>query len=63
MHKFGDEELSRVGGCIWTLGRANPIEFEIRTGVGVFTTDDRATWRTGTGEWTAELRRSKNGNH
>jgi hypothetical protein len=63
MHRFGDEELSRAAGRIWSEGRANPTYFEIRTALGVFSTDDRATWRTGTGEWTAEVRRSRNGHH
>ena len=63
MHNFADEELSRAAGCIWALGRANPIEFEIRTALGMFTTDDRASWRTTVGDWTAELRRSTNGKH
>ena len=54
----------RAASRVWSEGRVNPIHWEIRTAVGVFTTDDRVTWRTGTGEWTAELRRrSKNGNH
>ena len=35
----------------------------MRTPLGMFTTDDRSTWRTSAGEWTAELRRSRNGNH
>ena len=63
MHKFGDEELSRAAGRIWSEGRANPIYFEIRTSLGVFTTDDRATWHTEAGDWTVELRRSRNGHH
>ena len=62
MHKFGDEELSRAAGRIWSEGRANPVDWEVRTGLGVFATDDRSTWRTGDGEWTAELRRSRHGN-
>ena len=36
---------------------------EIRTVLGVFTTHDRATWRTSSGAWTAELRQSRNGHH
>ena len=62
MHKFGDQELSRAAGRIWSEGRANPIDWEIRTVLGAFVTDDRATWRTGAGDWTAELRRSSKGN-
>ena len=63
MHNFEDEELSRAAGRIWSEGRANPIDWQVRTALGVFTTEDRATWRTGAGDWTAELRRSRNGNH
>ena len=63
MHKFGDEELSRVASRVWSEGRVNPIDWEIRTALGIFSTHDRTTWRTGGGDWTAELRRSRNGNH
>ena len=63
MQKFGDAELSRVAGRLWSEGRANPIDWEIRSPVGVFTTRDRATWTTESGNWTAELRRSRNGRH
>jgi hypothetical protein len=63
MHKFGEEQLGRAAGRIWSEGRANPVDWEIRTALGMFTTDDRSTWRTSAGEWTAELRRSRNGNH
>jgi hypothetical protein len=63
MREFADEELSRAAGRIWSEGRANPIDWQIRTPLGVFSTNDRATWRTDGGTWTAELRRSKNGNH
>src|SRR5436190_10471369 len=63
MHTFGDEELTRAASRIWSEGRVNPIGWEVRTAVGVFTTDDRTTWRTATGDSTAELRRSRNGNH
>ena len=31
--------------------------------MGVFTTEDRSTWRTESGDLSAELRRSKNGHH
>ena len=44
MHKYADEELGRAAGSIWTLGRANPIAFEVRTGLGPFDSDDRMTW-------------------
>jgi hypothetical protein len=63
MHNFGDEELRRAAGRVWSEGRANPIDWQIRTSLGTFTTDDRATWRTASGDWTAELRRAKNGRH
>ena len=63
MHNFGDEELGRAASRIWSQGRANPIGWEIPTALGVFTTEDRATWHTGAGDWTAELRRSTTGNH
>jgi len=60
MHKFGDEEIRRAAGRIWSEGRANPIHWEVRTRPWAqFATDDRSTWRTGSGEWTAELRRSQ----
>jgi hypothetical protein len=49
MHKFGDEELGRAASRISSEGRSNPIDWEIRTTLGVFSTEDRATWRTGAG--------------
>jgi hypothetical protein len=55
--------LGRAAGRIWSEGRANPIDWQVRTALGSFATDDRATWRTDSGEWTAELRRSRNGHH
>jgi hypothetical protein len=63
MYEFGDEQVGRATGRIWSEGRANPVDREVRTVLGTFTTDDRSTWRTGAGEWTAELRRSRKGNH
>jgi len=54
--------LGRVADRIWSEGRANPIDWIIRTQLGTFTTSDRATWRSG-GHWTAELRRSRHGRH
>src|SRR5438128_728240 len=63
MHRFADEELSRAASRVWSEGRANPIDWEIRTSLGVFTSEDRATWQTPSGGWTAELRRSSHGNH
>ena len=53
----------RPGGSGRKVG-LNPLYFEIRSSLGVFTTDDRATWRTEAGDdWTVELRRSRNGHH
>src|SRR5690349_1109486 len=63
MQKFGDEELGRAASRIWAEGRANPIGWEIRSALGVFTTEDRTTWRTDADNWTAELRRSTKGSH
>ena len=63
MRAYADDELGKAAGRIWTEGRANPIDWEIRTLLGTFTTDDRATWCTEPDGWTAELRRSKNGRH
>jgi hypothetical protein len=58
-----DATLARAVGRIWAEGRHNPIYWEVRTPLGSFTTDDRITWRTATGDWTAELRRSRHGQH
>ena len=63
MQTFGDEDLSRAAARVMSEGRVNPVYWEIRTVLGVFTTEDRATWRTAGGSWTAELRRSRNGKH
>src|SRR3981081_3052948 len=63
MRAYADDELGKAAGRIWTEGRANPIDWEIRTLLGTFTTDDRAIWCTEPDGWTAELRRSKNGRH
>jgi hypothetical protein len=65
MHRYEEEALGRAASRIWAEGRANPIDWEIRTQLGTFTTDDRSTWRTASAdaEWTAELRRSRHGNH
>jgi hypothetical protein len=63
MQAYGDADLARAAGRIWSLGRANPIDWEVPTAVGTFTTRDRATWQTASGAWTAELRRSRNGRH
>ena len=63
MHAFGNADLGRAAGRIWSLGRANPIDFDIPTTLGTFSTDDRATWQSESGVWTAEVRRSRNGRH
>ena len=63
MHKQGDEELGRAAGRVFAEGRANPLDWEIRTPLGVFATADRTTWYSDSGAWTAELRRSKKGRH
>ena len=59
MRAYADDELGKAAGRIWTEGRANPIDWEIRTLLGTFTTDDRATWCANSDGWSAELRRSK----
>ena len=63
MHKFADEELGRAAARVMSEGRLNPLFWEISTALGVFTTEERATWRTDNGNWTAELRRSRHGTH
>jgi hypothetical protein len=63
MRKYTDQELGRAAGRIFTEGRANPINWHVRTPLGTFGTTDRSTCHTQSGEWTAELRRSKNGRH
>jgi hypothetical protein len=55
--------LSRAAERIWSEGRNNPLSWPVGTNVGVFRTDDRVTWRTADGVWTAELRRSRRGRH
>ena len=63
MHTYADAELARPAARIWAEGRANPIDWEIHTSLGVFTTNDRATWHTRSDAWTAELRCSRNARH
>jgi len=63
MHQCADGEVGRSAARVWTEGRVNPVDWQVRTALGVFTTGDRATWHTESGEWTAELRRSRNGHH
>jgi len=64
MEADNDNALTgRAAGRIWAEGRANPTYWEVRTGLGTFTTDDGATWHAGSGQWGAELRRSRKGHH
>ena len=63
MHTYGDEEPGRAAGRVWSEGRANPLFWQVRTTLGTFVTEDRLTWRTPSGGWSAELRRSRNGRH
>jgi len=64
MRAYTDSSLlGRAAERIWAEGRANPIDWQVRTALGSFSTTDRATWRTDSGEWTAELRRSEKGHH
>ena len=56
-------ELARVAERIWTTGRGNIPWWSVGTTVGAFETEDRLTWRTTDGAWTAQLRRSKHGQH
>ncbi|HEY1293260.1 MAG TPA: hypothetical protein VGJ60_09280 [Chloroflexota bacterium] len=58
-----DATLGRAAERIWSEGRVNPIDWEIGTTLGHFTTRDRATWYSDSGEWAAELRRSRNRRH
>jgi len=64
MRAYADtHRLGRAAERIWAEGRPNPIDWQVRTALGAFSTTDRATWRTDSGEWTAELRRSRKGQH
>ena len=63
MRNYADDDPGRAASRVWTEGRANPIDWEVRTTIGTFTTLDRSTWRTQSGAWSAELRRSRNGHH
>ena len=45
------------------LSRANLIDWETRTQLGTFITDDRAAWHAKSGDWTAERRRSHSGRY
>ena len=55
--------LGQAAGTIWCIGRANPVDWQIRTPLGSFTTEDRASWHTHSGERAGELRRSRHGRH
>jgi hypothetical protein len=55
--------LGRAAGRLWAEGRHNPITWQVSTTLGSFSTEDRMTWRTASGAWTAELRRSRKGHH
>ena len=55
--------LSQVARRIWDEGRGNAAGWIVRTGLGPFESDDRTTWRTADGTYSAELRRSRNGRH
>jgi len=51
-------------GCAnWTPSPATDTGTKVRTGLGPFESDDRTTWRTADGTYSAELRRSRNGRH
>ena len=64
MHAALDRsQLARAAERIWTEGRANPVYWAVRSSLGSFTTENRSTWRTDDGAWTAELRRSRRGQH
>jgi hypothetical protein len=58
-----DRFRRRAAGRLWSEGRSNPVSWQIRTALGTFSTDDRSTWHTDGGQWTAELRRSTHGQH
>src|SRR5262249_27542164 len=45
---------------LWSEGRANPVWYRCSSWVGVWTTDDRITWRTTDGTWLAQIERSAN---
>jgi hypothetical protein len=55
--------LSQTAMRIWDQGRGNPLGWVVRTRLGDFESDDRVTWRTADGVYSAELRRSVNGQH
>ena len=48
---------------LWSEGRANPVWYQCSTWLGIWTTEDRITWRTTDGTWVAQLERSANGRH
>ena len=55
--------FGRTAQRIWAEGLRNPLDWAVRTSVGIFTTADRNTWHSADGSWTAELRRSRNRRH
>jgi len=55
--------LSQAARRIYDEGRGNAAGWIVRTGLGPFESDDRTTWRTADGTYSAELRRSRNGRH
>jgi hypothetical protein len=55
--------LGRVAERIWAEGLSNPLDWDVRTTVGTFSTTDRCTWRSSDGVWTAELRCARNRRH
>jgi hypothetical protein len=48
MRAYADDELAKAAGRIWTEGRANPIDWEIRTPLGTFAVS-HAGWQAQSG--------------
>ena len=48
---------------VWDEGRGNSAGWVVRTTLVPFESDDRATWRTADCAWSADRRRSRNGQH
>lgn len=55
--------LPAHGRVNWSPSPAADTGTKVSTALGSFSTDDRMTWRTASGAWTAELRRSRKGHH
>jgi len=36
MRELGDDQFTRAAGRMWSAGRANPIDWQIRTSLGTF---------------------------